>query len=411
MSPESTAADSVRSCSGERRSHVRRRKVADPLARDANVSRGWLLFLRSPNVVDASARVNPRLNPTFCLLPWRDGASSFSVKAAQMSRVHCETAEDSRVHYETDYVEAIGQRMRVPETLKVAGVGVPAPQRPPGAHSALMQVPERIVVAGDGEARFSCPRDLDLIQCVAGAELLDMKAPPHVLTLAQLPLDSLETRRASEGESEPARTAPPRSGEAAPTRHGRQVIRGDVSPHVPRPVPPRGRRRQPDRHHGGRLPALRPVGHAPGLPTAPPALGRRPATVAGGPGAGLGRQPRRVWLGGRLLHTTTDREAQPPSADAGGRKQGTLQARSAAVFCYRGLLAGQHLGLVPPLRRKQRRSFTFTGHTNILLRSWLPSRDLGAHSAPSTATEVPIYVTAESQSLTDVIMKWGMIIG
>ncbi|XP_077471363.1 mitochondrial fission factor homolog A-like isoform X4 [Stigmatopora argus] len=230
MSPESTAADSVRSCSGERRSHVRRRKVADPLARDANVSRGWLLFLRSPNVVDASARVNPRLNPTFCLLPWRDGASSFSVKAAQMSRVHCETAEDSRVHYETDYVEAIGQRMRVPETLKVAGVGVPAPQRPPGAHSALMQVPERIVVAaGDGEARFSCPRDLDLIQCVAGAELLDMKAPPHVLTLAQLPLDSLETRRASEGESEPARTAPPRSGEAAPTRHGRQVIRGDVS--------------------------------------------------------------------------------------------------------------------------------------------------------------------------------------
>lgn len=52
--------------------------------------------------------------------------------------------------------------------------------------------------AGDGDLQFSCPRDLDLIQSIpAAVELLDMKAPPRVLTLSEQPLDSLETRQMS----------------------------------------------------------------------------------------------------------------------------------------------------------------------------------------------------------------------
>lgn len=74
-----------------------------------------------------------------------------------------EIAEINRIHYELEYTEGISQRMRIPEKLKVAssasgneeGVFCEAP------HSALMQVPERIVVAGTlmvlpHSASFSC---------------------------------------------------------------------------------------------------------------------------------------------------------------------------------------------------------------------------------------------------------------
>ncbi|XP_057713401.1 mitochondrial fission factor homolog A-like isoform X3 [Corythoichthys intestinalis] len=152
-----------------------------------------------------------------------------------------EAEEMSRIHYEMAYTEDISQRMRIPETLKVAAAAAACVQQqqqqqpPPHAHSALMQVPERIVVAAaDGDPRLSCPRDLDLIQSVpATAELLDMKAPPRVLTLSRQPLDSLETRQIS--KSDPAHAAPSRSGrergagEMASARHSGQVIRGDVS--------------------------------------------------------------------------------------------------------------------------------------------------------------------------------------
>lgn len=63
-----------------------------------------------------------------------------------------EVAEMNRIHYELEYTEGISQRMRIPETLKVAPEGqtgsVPL-QHPLAAHTALMQVPERIVVAGE----------------------------------------------------------------------------------------------------------------------------------------------------------------------------------------------------------------------------------------------------------------------
>ena len=62
-----------------------------------------------------------------------------------------EVAEMNRIQYELEYTEGISQRMRVPETLKVASdkqTGpLPLDQALP-IHTALMQVPERIVVAG-----------------------------------------------------------------------------------------------------------------------------------------------------------------------------------------------------------------------------------------------------------------------
>ncbi|XP_056148770.1 mitochondrial fission factor homolog A-like isoform X2 [Lampris incognitus] len=108
-----------------------------------------------------------------------------------------EVAEMNRIHYELEYTEGISQRMRIPETLKVAPENQPGglpSQCPLPVHTALMQVPERIIIAGDKEdPQYSRPRDLDLIQSTPPLDLLNMKAPPRVLTLTEQPLDSLET--------------------------------------------------------------------------------------------------------------------------------------------------------------------------------------------------------------------------
>lgn len=61
-------------------------------------------------------------------------------------------AEMNRIHFELEYTEGISQRMRIPETLKVAEESQTGPiplQQPLPTHTALMQVPERIVVAGE----------------------------------------------------------------------------------------------------------------------------------------------------------------------------------------------------------------------------------------------------------------------
>ncbi|XP_055429617.1 mitochondrial fission factor isoform X5 [Bubalus kerabau] len=107
-------------------------------------------------------------------------------------------AEISRIQYEMEYTEGISQRMRVPEKLKVA---------PPNADleqgfqegvsnaSVIMQVPERIVVAGNNEdIPFSRPADLDLIQSTPFKPLA-LKTPPRVLTLSERPLDFLDLER------------------------------------------------------------------------------------------------------------------------------------------------------------------------------------------------------------------------
>ncbi|XP_012301593.2 mitochondrial fission factor isoform X13 [Aotus nancymaae] len=107
-------------------------------------------------------------------------------------------AEISRIQYEMEYTEGISQRMRVPEKLKVAPPnadleqgfqeGVPNP-------SVIMQVPERIVVAGNNEdVSFSRPADLDLIQSTPFKPLA-LKTPPRVLTLSERPLDFLDLER------------------------------------------------------------------------------------------------------------------------------------------------------------------------------------------------------------------------
>lgn len=79
---------------------------------------------------------------------------SSQMSAAAFPSPAAEMAEMNRLQYELDYTEGISQRMRIPEMLKVA----PHTREDPATasimvsqdvhHSVIMQVPERIVVAG-----------------------------------------------------------------------------------------------------------------------------------------------------------------------------------------------------------------------------------------------------------------------
>ncbi|MEQ2269090.1 hypothetical protein XENORESO_021871 [Xenotaenia resolanae] len=155
-----------------------------------------------------------------------------------------DVAEINRILYELEYTEGISQRMRIPETLQVAldsGTGPILAQPPLPLHTTLMQVPERIVVAGDEESRFVQPRDLDLIQSVPSVDLLNMKAPPRVLTLTEQPLDSLETDQTANSQRNPSQAASTiasystrsrrerPASENVPGRHSGHISRGDVS--------------------------------------------------------------------------------------------------------------------------------------------------------------------------------------
>lgn len=163
------------------------------------------------------------------------------MSGATFNTPSAEVAEMNRIHFELEYTEGISQRMRIPETLKVAPesqAGSIPLQQPLSTHTALMQVPERIVVAGDeGDPRFACPRDLDLIQSIPPVDLLNMKAPPRVLTLTEQPLDSLETDQTVNSQRNPSQAAsfhgrPRRERSASENvsgRHSSQISRGDVS--------------------------------------------------------------------------------------------------------------------------------------------------------------------------------------
>ncbi|XP_074859742.1 mitochondrial fission factor isoform X6 [Carettochelys insculpta] len=109
-----------------------------------------------------------------------------------------EMAEINRIQYEIEYTEGISQRMRVPEKLKVAP---PTTDLEQGMQEGLsnatvtMQVPERIVVAGNNEdTPFSRPSDLDLMQS-APFKPLSLKTPPRVISLSERPLDFLDLER------------------------------------------------------------------------------------------------------------------------------------------------------------------------------------------------------------------------
>ncbi|NXU58253.1 MFF factor, partial [Turnix velox] len=163
-----------------------------------------------------------------------------------------EMAEISRLQYEMEYTEGISQRMRVPEKLKVA---------PPNADleksvqegfpnaSVTMQVPERIVVAGNSEdIPLSRPPDLDLLQSTS-IKPLALKTPPRVISLSDRPLDFLDLEKPpqqtpqNEEASTLGRLKRERSMSENATRHNGQLARNDSVWHrsdtVPRNKMPR----------------------------------------------------------------------------------------------------------------------------------------------------------------------------
>ncbi|XP_057222872.1 mitochondrial fission factor isoform X4 [Malurus melanocephalus] len=163
-----------------------------------------------------------------------------------------EMAEMNRLQYEMEYTEGISQRMRVPEKLKVA---------PPNADlekgcqegfpnaSVTMQVPERIVVAGNSEdIPFSRPADLDILQSTPFKPLA-LKTPPRVISLSERPLDFLDLEKPAQQtpQSEEVRSVGrlkrERSMSENATRQNGQLARNDSMWHrsdtVPRNKMPR----------------------------------------------------------------------------------------------------------------------------------------------------------------------------
>ncbi|KAM7399495.1 hypothetical protein PAMP_018762 [Pampus punctatissimus] len=151
-----------------------------------------------------------------------------------------EMAEMNRIQYELEYTEGISQRMRIPEMLKVA----PQAREDPSLgsfHSVIMQVPERIVIAGDSnDPQFPRPRDLDLIQSTP-LETLSLKTPPRVLTLSERPLDFMEEEQRAAPENEEVLRPQGRlrrersASENAAVRHNSQLLRNDS---IATPPPP-----------------------------------------------------------------------------------------------------------------------------------------------------------------------------
>ncbi|XP_077682191.1 mitochondrial fission factor isoform X5 [Eretmochelys imbricata] len=147
-----------------------------------------------------------------------------------------EMAEINRIQYEIEYTEGISQRMRVPEKLKVAP---PTAELEQGIQEGLpnasvtMQVPERIVVAGNSEdISFSRPSDLDLIQS-APFKPLSLKTPPRVISLSERPLDFLDLERPppqtpqSEEVRSVGRSKRERSMSENAVRQNGQLVRND----------------------------------------------------------------------------------------------------------------------------------------------------------------------------------------
>ncbi|KFW67831.1 Mitochondrial fission factor [Pygoscelis adeliae] len=143
-------------------------------------------------------------------------------------------AEINRLQYEMEYTEGISQRMRVPEKLKVApqnadleeGIQEGLPNA-----SVTMQVPERIVVAGNSEdIPFSRPPDLDLLQSTP-LKPLALKTPPRVISLSDRPLDFLDLEKppqqTPQSEEAMGRLKRERSMSENATRQNGQLARND----------------------------------------------------------------------------------------------------------------------------------------------------------------------------------------
>lgn len=129
------------------------------------------------------------------------GPISVKMSGAAFPSPTAEMAEINRIQYELDYTEGISQSMRIPEQLRMAPYEHSEQQEfmdQNALHTTMMQVPERIVVAGDNdESQFSIPRDLDLIQSTPQESAFSLKTPPRVLTLNERSLDFLEMEQPS----------------------------------------------------------------------------------------------------------------------------------------------------------------------------------------------------------------------
>ncbi|XP_059711286.1 mitochondrial fission factor isoform X5 [Haemorhous mexicanus] len=174
------------------------------------------------------------------------GGAAFPSPAAEM-------AEMNRLQYEMEYTEGISQRMRVPEKLKVAPQNADLDKSSqqegfPNA-SVTMQVPERIVVAGNSEdIPFSRPADLDILQSTPFKPLA-LKTPPRVISLSDRPLDFLDLEKPpqqtpqSEEVRAVGRLKRERSMSENATRQNGQLARNDSMWHrsdtVPRNKMPR----------------------------------------------------------------------------------------------------------------------------------------------------------------------------
>ncbi|NXX67601.1 MFF factor, partial [Spizella passerina] len=175
----------------------------------------------------------------------RMSGAAFPSPAAEM-------AEMNRLQYEMEYTEGISQRMRVPEKLKVAPQNSDLDKSSlegfPNA-SVTMQVPERIVVAGNSEdIPFSRPADLDILQSTPFKPLA-LKTPPRVISLSDRPLDFLDLEKPpqqtpqSEEVRAVGRLKRERSMSENATRQNGQLARNDSMWHrsdtVPRNKMPR----------------------------------------------------------------------------------------------------------------------------------------------------------------------------
>lgn len=108
-----------------------------------------------------------------------------------------EIAEMNRIHYELQYTEGISQRMRVPEMLKVAPYS--GEEKDSGSemgqevlHTAMMHVPERIIVAG---------QRVELIQCESHSHLSlqdkHQDLPQDLVTVLELSLHHAQSKELS----------------------------------------------------------------------------------------------------------------------------------------------------------------------------------------------------------------------
>ncbi|XP_048017275.1 LOW QUALITY PROTEIN: mitochondrial fission factor homolog B [Megalobrama amblycephala] len=154
-----------------------------------------------------------------------------------------EMAEMNRIHYELEYTEGISQRMRIPQQLKVAPYSSEEQELPEREtlHTAMMHVPERIVVAGDGD-NMQFHRDLDLIQSTPLESTLSLKTPPRVLTLNEQPFRLMEMEQASSASqpSEEVRTQTKTRRERSVSenigvQHNGQLARNDSMGMTPSP--------------------------------------------------------------------------------------------------------------------------------------------------------------------------------